>query len=380
MKFKSFSKVTSLRVSLDALAVFAWMSAIQVGYSQSPPPPPPLAEQFRRLQNTWEEQTRPRSDGAPAPGINNLHDFIAGYVALAEAHPKDPVTCEALLWLNSRFRKMKGIDKAEDLARREWPLAGEYFDIKREHDEAEEKYFEASQKAANDEQRQKVYEENYPKPETFAGRFLALARKEPQSPPGKEALLWIIQRARQGADFDAALELALQHHARSPGIGPVCSSLVYSKADSAELFLREVAEKNPDTEAKGTAQLALARYLARKAEGIRFFKGGSLTPEQLAHAESYHGKERLAKLQATDPAALSDEAERLFAQVAAQYDSVRTHSGSLADDAKAELFEMRNLGIGKVAPEIEGEDVDGKKFKLSDYRGKVVVIDFWGDW
>jgi cytochrome oxidase Cu insertion factor (SCO1/SenC/PrrC family) len=36
--------------------------------------------------------------------------------------------------------------------------------------------------------------------------------------------------------------------------------------------------------------------------------------------------------------------------------------------------------IGKVAPDIEGVDVDGKKFKLSDYRGKVVVLDFWGDW
>lgn len=37
-------------------------------------------------------------------------------------------------------------------------------------------------------------------------------------------------------------------------------------------------------------------------------------------------------------------------------------------------------GIGAVAPEIEGEDIDGVKFKLSDYRGKVLVVDFWGDW
>ena len=34
---------------------------------------------------------------------------------------------------------------------------------------------------------------------------------------------------------------------------------------------------------------------------------------------------------------------------------------------------------------IEGEKeftamYDGVKFKLSDYRGKVVVLDFWGDW
>ena len=36
--------------------------------------------------------------------------------------------------------------------------------------------------------------------------------------------------------------------------------------------------------------------------------------------------------------------------------------------------------IGQVAPEIEAEDLDGQPFKLSDYRGKVVMLDFWGHW
>jgi AhpC/TSA family len=35
---------------------------------------------------------------------------------------------------------------------------------------------------------------------------------------------------------------------------------------------------------------------------------------------------------------------------------------------------------GQVAPEIEGEDLDGVRFKLSDYRGRIVVLDFWGNW
>ena len=39
-----------------------------------------------------------------------------------------------------------------------------------------------------------------------------------------------------------------------------------------------------------------------------------------------------------------------------------------------------DLEIGKEAPDIEGEDVDGTPFRLSDYRGKIVVLDFWGDW
>jgi hypothetical protein len=35
------------------------------------------------------------------------------------------------------------------------------------------------------------------------------------------------------------------------------------------------------------------------------------------------------------------------------------------------------IAVGNTAQEIEGEDQDGKRFKLSDYRGKVVLLDFW---
>jgi peroxiredoxin len=38
------------------------------------------------------------------------------------------------------------------------------------------------------------------------------------------------------------------------------------------------------------------------------------------------------------------------------------------------------LDVGKRAPEITGQDTDGKDFSLSDYRGKVVLLDFWGHW
>jgi hypothetical protein len=32
---------------------------------------------------------------------------------------------------------------------------------------------------------------------------------------------------------------------------------------------------------------------------------------------------------------------------------------------------------GKLPPEIVGTDAEGKTFKLSDYRGKVVLLEFW---
>ncbi len=38
------------------------------------------------------------------------------------------------------------------------------------------------------------------------------------------------------------------------------------------------------------------------------------------------------------------------------------------------------VAVGQPAPEITGEDVNGEPMKLSDYRGKVVMLDFWGNW
>ncbi len=38
------------------------------------------------------------------------------------------------------------------------------------------------------------------------------------------------------------------------------------------------------------------------------------------------------------------------------------------------------FNVGAPAPEIEGQDLDGTPMKLSDFRGQVVVLDFWGDW
>lgn len=52
--------------------------------------------------------------------------------------------------------------------------------------------------------------------------------------------------------------------------------------------------------------------------------------------------------------------------------------GTRAPDGMGEVSE--NLKEGKEAPEISGVDMDGKEIKLSDYKGKVVLLDFWGFW
>ena len=50
------------------------------------------------------------------------------------------------------------------------------------------------------------------------------------------------------------------------------------------------------------------------------------------------------------------------------------------DLGKIEVQMLPFLTTGDAAPEIELGTIDGKKVKLSDYRGKYVLIDFWATW
>jgi cytochrome oxidase Cu insertion factor (SCO1/SenC/PrrC family) len=59
-----------------------------------------------------------------------------------------------------------------------------------------------------------------------------------------------------------------------------------------------------------------------------------------------------------------------------------TYASALVVEAQSGniLFQIEHLSIGSMAPEIEATDTSGVSFKLSDYRGKVVLLDFWGNW
>jgi hypothetical protein len=74
------------------------------------------------------------------------------------------------------------------------------------------------------------------------------------------------------------------------------------------------------------------------------------------------------------------ESEKLFEEAVDKYADVKTaFDGTVGRKAKSELFDLRYLSVGKAAPEITGTDQDGKPFKLSDYKGKVVLLDFWSE-
>jgi hypothetical protein len=232
--------------------------------------------------------------------------------------------------------------------------AQQYQALLKEYNTAQTDFMKAYQAAKTNEERQKVFQEKYPQADKFAGRFLKLAEEHPKDPAALDALVWVVTRAPFGPDGTKAFDLLAKDYVESPKVAQVCQALQYNQSPAVDKFLRAVMDKNPSHEAKGQAAYTLAFHLQQQAD-----REGA-------------DRERSAKT--------AKEAEDLFEKVAKEYGDVKSYQGTLADAAKANLFEIRHLGIGKEAPEIKGDDIDGKAFKLSDYKGKVVVLDFWGNW
>jgi len=87
--------------------------------------------------------------------------------------------------------------------------------------------------------------------------------------------------------------------------------------------------------------------------------------------------EEKASLARPDGATAEQVAEAVvfYKEIMAKYpDSVS------ARRCKGPLFSAENLQIGMIAPDIVGQDHDGNDIKLTDFKGKVTVIDFWAFW
>jgi thiol-disulfide isomerase/thioredoxin len=144
---------------------------------------------------------------------------------------------------------------------------------------------------------------------------------------------------------------------------------------------RALFERGRERDSRGRMGLALARHLraeANLADSLVVRGADPLRRYELAiWPPSY-----LDRLRATDRAAMKREAEALLERVKAEYGEVRHLYGmivqqeTLAVVADRELADLRTLAIGQSAPEISGADVEGQPMRLSEFRGKVVMLDF----
>jgi hypothetical protein len=238
-------------------------------------------------------------------------------------------------------------------------------------------------KAETDEERKQAAARVEPLPLML----LELAEKNPDEPWTLEALTQVITleywldnySSHPGWGKDSrqarALAILLRDHVRSDKLGETCKRAQYGFRQECKTFLRTVLEKNPHRDVRGRACLGLALFLNGRLNRLDLLKD---QPAASRRYEGLYGKEYLDTLRRQDRAKAVAEVEAAFEQAAEKYGDVELPSGgSVGDNARTELFAIRHLAIGKEAPDIEGPDQDGVRFKLSDYRGKVVLLYFW---
>jgi hypothetical protein len=243
----------------------------------------------------------------------------------------------------------------------------------------------SSGRTLSDEERLKFVGDVYKLRNKLALKFVELAEKNPDDPIALDALTqavrqvnttpWPVEVVGDDSARMRAFALLQRDHVRSDKLGPLCQRISFGFCKEYETFLRAVLEKNPHKNVRALACLSLAHFLSNRLQRLDLIKE---LPELAKEFEDLFGKEYLRDLQRQDRTRAAKEAEALFEQAAEKYGDVKMpDGGTVGEKAKAELFEARHLSVGKEAPDIEGEDQDGKRFKLSDYRGKVVLLDFW---
>jgi hypothetical protein len=219
----------------------------------------------------------------------------------------------------------------------------------------------------------------------LALKFVELAEKYPKDPIAVDALLqavwqvnttpWPVELVGRDPARPRALALLKRNHIRSDKLGPTCQRISFGFCKEYETFLRAVLERNPHRQVQGLACLGLAHYLNNRLQRLDLIKDQPGLAREFA---DLFGKEYLEALRRQDRTEAGKEAEAYFERAVKQYSEVKVpYDGTVGEKARAELFEIRHLSVGKEAADIAGVDQDGKAFKLSDYRGKVVLLDFW---
>jgi len=189
------------------------------------------------------------------------------------------------------------------------------------------------------------YYANLPKLQQKCGADLnAVVAANADEPANFDAIMWITMNMAGSDTGTKAMDTLFEKYIENEQMVTLCAVLAQGRmpVKNPEAKLEQLIEKSPHEAVRASATMALAKNVKDETR-----------------------------------------AEELYESLIANYGdltSPMTRGKTFKEAADNALFQLKYLSIGKIAPDIEGEDLDGVAFKLSDYRGKVVVLDFWGDW
>lgn len=193
-----------------------------------------------------------------------------------------------------------------------------------------------------------AYYRDRPAPDATVQALVKLMAEAPEDPAIPKAFAFLINHGgvSPGSDYDmdeAFLARLEKYHRDNDQLAAALSSMIGFREDEAIAFLERLGENSQSELVSGTALLALASSFEHDRKAI-------------------------------------DRYDKILKKLISEHPDLKFGRRNVTAYAKQKLFASEHLRIGKVAPEVEGEDAEGKQFKLSDYRGKVVFFNFWGDW
>ena len=203
----------------------------------------------------------------------------------------------------------------------------------------------------------------------FAPEFKRLADERADDWVGYEALtFFVIQGTADGPEFSKSLDLLLRHHVEQDGIRTLVRQFVSVKffgpdAGKVEQLLREVAKRHRDPGTRAEATFCLADFLKYQGETARRLAVADEKGAAFARRiERTWGAAVVKALKSRDAGKLIRDGEAIERQARVDF---------------SEYADTRIL-TGRAVPEIKGTDLEGQPMTFSEFRGKVVVLSFWG--
>lgn len=280
----------------------------------------------------------------------------------------------------------------------------------------QKRYDEARAKAKTAGERRKVFETLDPR-NALVDEFLATEKSQRGRPAAISVLYNLMYKGTDLGNQDIpatqgrlkAIRIIRDHYLEHPDLNLLIGHLnggPYDDFAEIERLLRDAA-KSPHQHVRAAARYHLARFFAYKARTTELFGPGSPflnstdpDPEFVEYRRKL--RDQFNKL-AIDPAAERKKALSLIEQIVADNSeivasfAVLDGPGSLsihrstpeaigakpttyAKLSESLRFELAHLQAGQVVPEITGKDAEGLEFKLSDYRGRVVLLMFSANW
>lgn len=304
-------------------------------------PPPTAKGQYDTLAKEYAEQSKTlladarKAKGAEREKLYDKYDalgkeFADKFLTLAEENPTDAVAPDAVFW---GLRNVQGGDPKAEAKAAALVAALSMADVKR------------------------LVPFNGSRSTALLDAVMARAETVTYDPLAGDLVGWVagsrmfFGKGKVPASVATATDRLLEKFPDHPAVERIVQTMARGGTDGAAT-LKKIAATATSAKLKASATYGLGQNLAAQLDAL------GDKPEQI---------EKVAA-----------EAEKVFAQAIGLFDKEKL--AAQKETAEKELTSFRTLRVGKEAPDIKGADLDGKDFKLTDYRGKVVLLDFWGNW